>query len=180
MERQFETKTAADNLFLGEQAERGDDPHAEIERFAGCSAEVAEKPGRCIRKWIVTQRPDGDGIDLVEGTEYGCLGKQHQVTAGKADSFVGSFRAGHAPAGRAPVLPVDVLRWQLEDRQWFMTNAGRPQIPAEGTNLGDFPGEALMDEDRINLGVLARQRGEHHAAVEAATDQGANGALHLP
>src|SRR5271169_5794081 len=99
----METKAAAKDLFLGKRAERGDDPDMKIEGFAGGGGEVAEEFGRGVGERVMAERTDGDGVDLVERAEHGSFREQHQVAAGKVDSFVGCSRAGHATASRAPV-----------------------------------------------------------------------------
>jgi len=131
VEWQFETKAATDDLFLSERTERSDDSDVGAEAFAGGGGEVAEEFGRGIRERIVAEGADGDGVDLAERAEYGSFREQHQVAAGKVDGFVGSSRAGHAPASRAPMRTVEISRGQMEDGQWLVASAGNPKIAAE-------------------------------------------------
>jgi len=129
--RQFESKAAADNLFLGERSQRGDDSKAEIKGRTGGDGEFAEEFGRRVRKRIVVERADGDGANFMERAENGSFGKKQQIPAGEIDSFVASFRARHPPASRAPMRTVEIIRGQTEDGQRFMANAGYREIAAE-------------------------------------------------
>ena len=61
-----------------------------------------------------------------------------------------------------------------------MANAARPEKAAKMIKFGFFPNEALANEKGINLAILLREGGEHHTTIEAATDQCADGAVHLP
>ena len=64
----------------------------------------------------------------------------------------------------------------MKNGQWFMVDGGcGAEEPAQMTEFGLFPNEAVADEDGVNSAVAAGQLGEHHATVEAAADQSTNG-----
>src|ERR1700733_5823000 len=56
VEWQSKTKTATEDLFLGEHTERGDNFDAEIESLTGGNTEVSEEPRSSIGERVVAKR----------------------------------------------------------------------------------------------------------------------------
>ena len=179
---QREMPTATDHLHFGQRAERGDDADAKVQRVAGGTRKIAEEFWRGVGKRIVAERANGDRWDAMRGTENGGLREQQQVAAGQIDSLVGRCGVGNAATGDTPVRAVEIAdgkgedgeredSWSVESGAW---SEGAEKF-AQRAPFSSFPHKPVTDEDGINFCVAFGQLGQHHATVEAAADQGADG-----
>lgn len=67
---------AAQHLFLAEHPERRDDLDPKTQCVARNNSKATEESWCGIRKWIVVERADGDGVYLMQCAEDSGFGKQ--------------------------------------------------------------------------------------------------------